>query len=33
MEKFAKKYNTSQKFEVPRQILNKIGAELCENLY
>ena len=32
MEKFAENSKTSQKFGVSRQILEKIGAQLCENL-
>ena len=33
MEKFAENCKISQKFEVSRQILDKIGVQLCENLY
>ena len=33
MEKFAENCKISQKFEVPRQILDKIGVQLCENLH
>ena len=33
MVKFAKHCKTSQKFEVSRQILDKLGVQLCENLY
>ena len=33
MEKFAENCKTSQKFWVLRQILDKIGVHLCENLY
>ena len=33
MEKFAENWKISQKCGVSRQILNKIGVQLCENLY
>ena len=33
MEKFAENCKISQKFEVPRQILDKIGVQLCESLH
>ena len=33
MEKFAENWKTFKKFGVSRQILEKIGAQLCENLY
>ena len=33
MEKFAENCKISQKFEVSRQILDKIGVELCDNIY
>ena len=33
MEKFAENCKVSQKFGVLRQILDKIGVQLCENLY
>ena len=33
MEKFAENCKISQKFEVPRQILDRIGVQLCENLH
>ena len=37
MKKFVENYKISreisQKFEVSRQILDKIGVQLCENLY
>ena len=32
MEKFAENCKTSKKFGVSRQILDKIGVKLCENL-
>ena len=33
MDKFAENFKISQKLEVSRQILDKTGAQLCENLY
>ena len=33
MEKFVENSKISQRFGVSRQILNKIGVQLCENLY
>ena len=33
MEKFPENYKTSQKFGVSKQILDKIGAQLCESVY
>ena len=33
MEKFAENCKISQKLELSRQILDKIGVQLCENLY
>ena len=33
MEKFVENCKTSQTFGVSRQILDKIGVQLCENLY
>ena len=33
MMKFAENCKTSQRFWVSRQILDKIGVQLCENLY
>ena len=33
MEKFVENYKISQRFGVSRQILDKIGVQLCKNLY
>ena len=33
MEKFVENCKISQRFGVSRQILNKIGVQLCENLH
>ena len=33
MEKIEKNWQISQKFVVSRQILDKIGTQLCENLH
>ena len=33
MEKFVENYKISQRFGVSRQILDKIGVQLCKNIY
>ena len=33
MEKSAERFKISQKFEASRQVLDKIGVQLFENLY
>ena len=33
MERFVENCKISQRFEVSRQMLDKIGVQLCENFY